>query len=337
MKPHDQNLIAAVREFITAQKATDPTFTEAQFARLARVTHAALSTWLQGKYAANPANIEAKFRDVLEGRATSNRLPDAKPLENTVTEEIADLLDIARGTDTIAVAHGRAGIGKSVALALYVAQKPRTILIKLTPESASGPGLRRAIFRALGQPKGAPGETMFEACVGKVANAAQLFVLDDAHLLTRSGFAWLVGFHDATRAGIALVGNPEIVETAKHLPQWHTRIAAIEEVDFPAVKKCSELSAAARHLLRHWLANFPDAIKTLDQPVCEIANKTRNLRDVAQVLRFVRHLMLKGVEPSPAITAAVASKRFPFAFEHVNALSAQPETLALLNGGKEAV
>ena len=336
MKPHDTNLIAAVREFITAQKATDATFTEAQFARLARVTHPALSSWLGGKYGANPAGIEAKFRDVLEGRATSNRLPDAKPLENTVTEEIADLLDVARNTDTIGVAHGRAGIGKSVALDLYVAQNPRTILIKLTPESASGPGLRRAIFRALGQPKGAPGETMFEACVGKVKNAEQLFVFDDAHLLTRSGFAWLVGFHDATRAGIALVGNPEIVETAKHLPQWHTRIAAIEEVDFPLVKKCSELSAAARHLLRHWLANFPDAIKTLDQPVCEIANKTRNLRDVAQVLRFVRHLMLKGVEPTPAITAAVAAKRFPLTFATIDALAAQPETLALLDGGKEA-
>jgi DNA transposition AAA+ family ATPase len=187
MKPHDTNLIAAVREFIAQQRETDPRFTEAQFARLARVTHAALSTWLQGKYAANPANIEAKFRDVLEGRATSNRLPDAKPLANPVTEEVAALLDVARNTDTIGVAHGRAGIGKTVALDLYVAQNPRTILVKLTPESASGPGLRSAIHRALGQPKGSNGETMFESCVAKVKNAEQLFVFDDenlpAHLL----------------------------------------------------------------------------------------------------------------------------------------------------------
>ena len=336
MKPHDTNLIAAVRAFIAQQRETDPTFTEAQFARLARVTHAALSGWLQSKYPANPANIEAKFRDVLEGRATSNRLPDAKPLANPVTEEIADLLDVCRNTDTIGVAHGRAGIGKTVALDLYLQRNPRTILIKLTPESASGPGLRRAIHRALGKPQGAPGETMFEACVAKVANAEQLFVFDDAHLLTRSGFAWLVGFHDATRAGIALVGNPEVVATAQHLPQWHTRIAAIEEVDFPHVKKSTELSTAARHLLRHWLATFPEAVKTLDQAVCEIANKTRNLRDVAQVLRYVRHLMLKGVEPTPAITAAVASKRFPLTFEHVNALEASAATLELLDSGKEA-
>jgi len=333
---HDQTLIAAVAAYIASETARNPEYKAAEFARQARVTHAALSSWLGGKYAANPRNIEDKFRDVLAGRASANRLAPAKPLPTTVTEETANALDVTRNTDTMGVIHGRAGIGKSVALAAYAVAHPRTVLIKLTPESASGPGLRRAIWHALGCPSVPRGSTMFDECVKKVANAEQLFVLDDAHLLTRSGFAWVVGFHDATRAGVALVGNPEIVVTAQYLPQWHTRLALISEVDFPNVEKCAELSATARHLLKHWLGGFPQAVKELDLALCEIANKTRNLRDVEQVLRYVRHLLLNGVSPADAVTVAVAAKRFPITFKNVNALAAKPEQLALLASEKEA-
>ena len=316
---HNANLQAAVRAHL--QKTNE---SQNAFAKRAAIAPPTLSAWLAGSYAGAVSKIETAIDDALKAGDMTNRLAPPQPMETVVTEATHDTLSHALETDTMVVIHGRAGVGKSVALETFAKANSRAHLIKLTPETASTGGLRRAVWLSVGAPNVERGHTTYEAIVGRLSGSERLLILDDAHLLTLAGWAWLVGLHDKTRVGIALVGNPEILQSASHLEQWFTRLGMITEVAFPITatgKKSAALSAVADYLADHWLRGFESARAELREPLREVATKTRNLRDVEQILRAVRRYLRVGSPPSEAIAVAVAAKKFPFTFKTITAAS----------------
>jgi hypothetical protein len=98
--------------------------------------------------------------------------------------------------------------------------------------------------------------------------------VDNAHRLTGGSREWLFDFHDRTRCPIALVGNPEILQSIRRNDQQFSRIGVNKEITLNR----KQVREYARKMLEAKVEKPQDGLLDLAAAVVEQRGHLRALR-----------------------------------------------------------
>lgn len=168
-------------------------------------------------------------------------------------QPVAAFLDLVRNQKMMSVGYGPAGRGKSKACQLYTAKNKGTIYLHVNAWATGRDRVIDDIARIAGVRRAKSDKTMTDALLRVLRDSDRLLIIDNAQRLTESGRKWLADFHDATRIGIALVGNPEIEDQFLRNDQHASRLGRCVDVTDIADTKATVL-----HLLQSYLPEAAD-------------------------------------------------------------------------------
>lgn len=256
-------------------------------AREAGFSGSALSQWLQGKYAAATAELDAKLARWLEAyerrKREQARLPAAPGYVETPTgSRVIDALAYAQLAGDIAVVYGGAGLGKSQGCAAYQERNPCVWIATMTPATASIATALEEIADALRLPDGAGGAARLQrAIVKRLRGTGGLLVVDEAQHLSVAALDELRSLHDASGIGLALVGNETVYARltggtrAAYLDRLYSRIGK-------RVRLARTVKGDVDAIARAWNVTERDTLVLL----ADIAGKPGALRGVTKCLRL---------------------------------------------------
>jgi hypothetical protein len=264
-----------------------------------------VSRYLGDRFEGDVSAIELKIRDLLKSdqlRATV--VQEVETFPTLVTKQVHNALELIRRNSHVGLIFGDAGVGKSRAIGLYASKNPLTLLITLSRFSGSDTaGIITAIWRQLDTSSfrrkrdGNRGAFLVE----RLRGSGRMLVVDNAHRLTRVGREALFDFHDATGCPIALVGNPELLDSIEENDQQFSRVG----VRMKAELKREAADAAAELIARVW----PEAKEELLEVATRVVTNHGHLRSLWHQLRIAKELMSKG--------AKTPLKAFEYAHEHL--------------------
>ena len=190
---------------------------QAAAAREIGFSDSTLSQWLAGKYGGDRDAVADRVTAWLAARADRAVLTQSLPeppgwIETPSAVRIDAALGYAQLVGDIAVIYGGAGMGKTMTARRYAAKRPNAWIATMTPATqALGPCLDR-VSEACGirTPGGRAARleaNLRERVPGK---ARGLLIVDEAQHLGLRALESLRGLHDATGAGLALVGNERV-------------------------------------------------------------------------------------------------------------------------------
>ena len=222
----------------------DNKLTNAQIAKQLNVGPTAVSAYLNKDLRGSWQLLQARAKDLIENakkRAKETRLP----LQDTpTTATFTGVVELIRKTNDFALVHGKAGVGKSCAIALYAQRYPTTVPIFAAVWKQDVSGVINALMEETGwnawdakTPRGIWLEQRYR-------NTNRLIIVDNAQRLTRQALAWLFDFHDATGCPVVLVGNPEVLEKIRGNDQFFSRIGICEEIKLESVEAIEEFTKA---------------------------------------------------------------------------------------------
>ena len=206
-------LPARVREALAADGLS-----QSRAAREIGISGGALSQWLAGAYAGDTAAMDARARSWLEARderaTLAERLPSPPEwAETPSSKRVISGLTYAQAAGYVAVIHGAAGVGKTMASRRYAGLRPNVWIATMSPwtktvraclEQAAGAcGLRTAGFRAA---------RIAAGLCARLDGTRGLLAIDEAQHLGVPALEALRSVHDATGCGLALVGSDLLYE-----------------------------------------------------------------------------------------------------------------------------
>ena len=220
------------------------------------ISAAALSKWLGGGYEGDSDAIAAKVGRWLAARAERSALAAGIPpppswVDTPAAKRILAALAYAQAARDIAVVHGAAGAGKTVAAARYAATRPNVWLVTMSRGARSvGPCLRRVAAAVKARPAGRSIADCEEALAERLRGAEGLLVVDEAQCLALPALDALRQVHDASGAGLALVGGEALWDRIAgpkrpaELAQLFSRVGARVELAHPSEADANPLLAA---------------------------------------------------------------------------------------------
>lgn len=215
-------------------------------------------------------------------------------------EPMSEFLNLVRNQRMMGVGYGPAGRGKSKACQLYASKNNGTIYLHVNAWATGRDRVIDDICRLAGVRRAKSDKSMTDALLRILRDSDRLLIIDNAQRLTESGRKWLADFHDATRIGIALVGNPEIELQFLRNDQHASRLGRCVDVT-----PLTDTKATVLHLLDSYL---PDAVN--DKPTQAEALDILKLPDGGSARAVKMHLRLasKIREGSPQTAFAEAVK-----------------------------
>lgn len=258
------------------------------------MSSAAVSTWLNGKYAGDVRGLEEKIEAYL--RLQENRRADKKLqiayVRTQSGRRIADTLHLAHAECEPVVVYGQAGLGKTAAVADYAAKNPDVLLIEADPTYTAKVVLKKLAEQAGADAKGNLHELM-EGVIGRLKDSGRLVIVDEAELLPLRSLECLRRIHDKAGVGLALVGMPRLLVNLRgsrgELKQLFSRIAF--KLDLGDETADTELAQIAESSLKG-----ADAAT-----IAELVTAARgNTRRLVKLLRGVSRLSKLHQEPADA-------------------------------------
>ncbi len=258
------------------------------------MSSAAVSTWLNGKYAGDVRGLEEKIEAYL--RLQENRRADKKLqiayVRTQSGRRIADTLHLAHAECEPVVVYGQAGLGKTAAVADYAAKNPDVLLIEADPTYTAKVVLKKLAEQAGADAKGNLHELM-EGVIGRLKDSGRLVIVDEAELLPLRSLECLRRIHDKAGVGLALVGMPRLLVNLRgsrgELKQLFSRIAF--KLDLGDETADTELAQIAESSLKG-----ADAAT-----IAELVTAARgNTRRLVKLLRGVSRLSKLHQEPANA-------------------------------------
>lgn len=292
---HNTDLIAALE-----QARTEDRQSQAKLAKMLGCDGGTLNKYLNQKYPADVAPLEAKIEEYLTIRANSRRLK-SKVFETTVTAAVGAAINLARITgDTegnISIIYGPAGCGKTKAAELYCATNTMAIFATLTDRTRDGRGVERAIMAAMETSSYKGNQSRWKFLSEKLAASRRPIIIDNSQRLNESGRSWLFDFQDSTGCPIILLGNPEVLDPIKSNDQFFSRFGFKTAVALAD----KEISAVA-HAVAAQYFDHADDIRDL---TALIAKNKGGLRAVKKQCQLAQALKDNGIgDPRKAFHAA---------------------------------
>ena len=261
----------------------DPPLTNKVLARELSCGHTQVSKYLNDKCDWDIAGFEATLEDVMKSAEIRRTLDDHTHLETSVTLQVNAVCETIRKTNDVGLISGPAGIGKSVAIVMYVKSNPSAIAITLTRWACNCHGVARLLFEALENRMFSKSKkSKAEWIIDRLKNSNRILIIDNAHRLTKSGLEWLFDFQDATRVPIALVGNPEVLDAVSDNDQQYSRIGLVQEV------KLDNPDKVAASIVQQLTPGTDGKIRDL---ATTIASKRGHLRSLKKHLLLIPELL----------------------------------------------
>ncbi|WP_274571582.1 AAA family ATPase [Neisseria leonii] len=217
--------------FVAHYKASG--LNQSQLARAVTVAPAAISMYINKKYAEHGGNIEtieAKIRDYLDWvQANSARARLHQEYVPTKTaRRIHELMRDTHQDCEVGVVYGQAGLGKTVAVREYCRQNPTAVLIETNP-SYTAQVLMRKIASAVKVPTDGTLNDVFEAVAERLQDSGRLLVVDEAENLPLRALELLRRLHDEAEIGLVLSGMPRLIVNLRgkrgELVQLYSRVS----------------------------------------------------------------------------------------------------------------
>ncbi|OLF81249.1 hypothetical protein AWH62_00820 [Maricaulis sp. W15] len=190
-------------------------WSKAEISRKSGVAQGTLSQWMSGKYAGSYAAVSSKIRNWLDQADAVEELAASVPtspdfLDLNFAQSVMSTLSIAQVMPAMVMITADAGMGKTVAARRYVATRPNSFLVTMTPHTRSIHNMLAEIAAELGVEEKSSGKLV--RAIGKRIERVgdgTLLVIDEAQNLSDEAIDQLRCFTDNYRCGIALVGNRE--------------------------------------------------------------------------------------------------------------------------------
>lgn len=156
-----------------------------------------------------PLRVEHLRGEAREERPAFVELPTAPAWFSTPTaKRIEAGLMYAQTAGDIAVIHGGAGLGKTSTARWYASTRPNVWIAVMTPATCSlAPCLERVLEACGVRGQGGRAARLEEALRMRVNGVRGLLIVDEAQHLSLRALETLRALHDATGAGLALMGN----------------------------------------------------------------------------------------------------------------------------------
>lgn len=251
----------------------------------------ALSKYLNKKPEGDVFKLEALLEDYC---ANFEKRREAKIaiFPTAVTDEVENALETIRKTNDMGLITGPAGIGKTCGGDLYCAKFPTATMITIARHVRATPsGIVRALWAAGGAPN-ARGKSHYEYLVEKYEGTNRIIIVDNAHLLSKSGLGFWFDFHDETESPICLKGNPEIIDRIASNDQQFSRIGVHWKIEAPE----NDLEIPVRRTIQQW---FPDDIDELYKLSFQVASNLGHLRALKKQLRLAQEMRTNNPDLTP--------------------------------------
>jgi DNA transposition AAA+ family ATPase len=170
-----------------------------------------ISGFLSGRYK-TPHTIIPLIRNVIEAGKKRGISPEPPPYAETgVSRKVRAVITSAHFQGKIAVVHGDAGVGKTMAAKKYCEENANAVMVTATVVHSGVRGITRLLARKLGC-KSCGTMDMFDDICEKLQGTGRVIIVDEAQLLTVLAINHLRAITDACGVGIAFIGNEEIYQ-----------------------------------------------------------------------------------------------------------------------------
>ena len=264
----------------------DKPLTMEQVGQLLGVTATRVNKYLRGHGdidADIARDLEALIEDMI--KAERRRVVfDLHPFETNVTKVVGAYLTRIRKTNDVAVISGPAGVGKTVAIGMYVQENPTTIFVTAAKWCGGWHSMVSLVFNAIDTRLWNGRTSRSEFLVDRLAKSNRLILVDGAHRLSRSGRDWFFDFHDRTGCPIAFVGNPEVLTAIRTDDQAFSRVGVRKDVKLDT----DEIKSYARSMVDLAL---PGAGYEMYELAATVAGNAGHLRALRKQLSLTADLL----------------------------------------------
>jgi len=264
---------------------TEDGLSQRQLAEALDLTSATVNRWLGGAKVESQEALETAVVEWMgqrELRRKSLSTSDREVFVQTATaERIASALAYAQAYRDMVSVYGGPGVGKTRTIHWFRQQYEGVFIATATPATASVVPALEGVAEALGISDPVGGARRIARRIRAEGRDTQsLIVIDEAQHLTTGAIEELRSIHDATKVGLALVGNETSYarltgNRAASFAQIHSRIGMRL-----MVRKPSAADVAA--IAKHWKVTDEDSLALLER----IASRPGALRSVTKVLRL---------------------------------------------------
>lgn len=274
-KPYDETLRARLEDYRISGRAK-PLTMSALGSELG-ISATRVNKYLTGKPEGDVVDLENRIADLLKTAATRTVL-DVTPFSTYATEVIQATFEQVRKTNDIGLITGPAGIGKTVASRMYLASRPTTLAICVPRWQRTDAGVASLLFAAI-DARDWDGQTARSAYLSnRLRNSNRLVIVDNAQRMTVSAREWLFDLHDDTGCPIAMIGNPEVLQSIRRCDQHFSRIGIYQEVALWPKKSPAEIKRYASALVDAIVSEPAEGLYDLATAVAEERGHLRALR-----------------------------------------------------------
>lgn len=240
-------------------------------------------------FRANLAKFESMLGDLLANLSTKRDF-DVSLFSTSVSESMARWISMVRGTNTIGLYLGEAGLGKSCGIAIYAAANPTSLTIHASPWRKTRDHVIAMLWAQFDTRGWDRKTSRSEWIASHLAGKETVLLVDDSHLLTTSALEYLIYLSEETRTPMVLVGNPRIVAKLRQDAQQSSRAFLKQEV---TLRRGHPLNAAVDAILQREVPDHAAALRSMARTV---ASHPGHLRGLTQRCRAMRELMSQTTE-----------------------------------------
>lgn len=279
----------------------------------------AISSWMAGKYAANPKRVNDRVEQFLDRERTRDAAVMNPGIYRTrfFLDSLAKLAMADMLPGRMAVVTAPPGQGKTTLLRTYAERHLHAHYILCDTTWRSPHGFSRSLLGALTGKRGVRGraDELAREITRAIANAKPMpfIILDDAHDLAVESINVLVACCERAGASFAIAGHTELADKLRGLAsnraEWWARIKSrsiFSCMNAGDAHPVEEMEGIARMLLGEHAT--PDALALLtDSALC---TNIRELTDACQLARLTAEE--RGVAVNDELVAAAVSfKQIP--------------------------
>ncbi|GAB1649664.1 AAA family ATPase [Mannheimia haemolytica] len=289
------NLIDQIKQHLSQTGVT-----QNQLARESGINAGALSSYLNGSYAGDIANLEAKLTAYFAKKEVQAREFVEAPafIETATARQIFKTLEFAQIANCMATVYGMSGVGKTKAIQEFKKGRANVWLVTASPSRSSLSEILYEIALELGisdapRRKG----TLSRLIARKIKGTEGLLIVDEADHLPYEALEELRIMQEEANIGLVLVGNDKVYTRMKGGISPHHEYARLwsRVAKNTSIQKTKQADTKA--VAKAWgLEEDTEALKVM-QSITETGG---GLRILTQTLRLAG-MVAKGLDR--AITA----------------------------------
>lgn len=173
------------------------------------VSPTVVNLYLKGAYTGDVAGIDKKVAELVARHAQKAKDLPTDFIATPTAKRILETCSLAHAMADIQIVIGEAGLGKTMALKEYAAQKDGVVMIEVDP-TFGAKVLLTELCNTLGLTLARNNHAMMTVIVDKLKGSGRLLIVDEAELLTHKPLEILRRLHDKAGIGIVLAGMPRL-------------------------------------------------------------------------------------------------------------------------------